>query len=526
MQPKMIDDTLSVSPQIATEHVAAIAAAGLPVDHLQPARRRGCRPARVQPRSSGRGEAARACRRVYHAGRLGQGAATSMPRSSARISPSCRSRCSPTAAPARARRRCGRCREAARGRPLPEILERDQGRRLSTWPASSAASPMAAARRPTSPTRRTRSSSSAAARPASRSRPACSARKPDLDIAIIDPADIHYYQPGWTHGRRRHLRPGDDGEDDGVADPAPACAGSRPPWRLSSPSKQRRHPRWLPRGEIHVAGRRPRASSSNWTAVEGLTETLGRNGVTSNYRYDLAPYTWELRAGAEGRPRRLHPAADADQMRRRAAEGACTCPPTTGCAQAGSATSTSTSSMPAAVLFGVADYVPALMDYVERYHAQLHFQPQADPRRWPAAYAPGSPNRCRWRDARPSRPTFDMLHVVPPQIAPDFIRVSPAGRRGRLGRCRPGDAAPQDACRTSTGLATPATRRMPRRRPPRASRRRWWPHNLLKDLGAISGADAVYDGYGSCPLTVERGKIVLAEFGYGGKRLPSFPDPG
>jgi sulfide:quinone oxidoreductase len=33
-----------------------------------------------------------------------------------------------------------------------------------------------------------------------------------------------------------------------------------------------------------------------------------------------------------------------------------------------------------------------------------------------------------------------------------------------------------------------------------------------------------YDGYGSCPLTVERGKIVLAEFGYGGKLLPTFPD--
>ena len=34
---------------------------------------------------------------------------------------------------------------------------------------------------------------------------------------------------------------------------------------------------------------------------------------------------------------------------------------------------------------------------------------------------------------------------------------------------------------------------------------------------------AVYDGYGSCPLTVERGRIVLAEFGYGGKLLPTFP---
>ncbi len=32
----------------------------------------------------------------------------------------------------------------------------------------------------------------------------------------------------------------------------------------------------------------------DWDAIEGLPETLGRNGVTSNYRYDLAPYTWAL----------------------------------------------------------------------------------------------------------------------------------------------------------------------------------------------------------------------------------------
>jgi sulfide:quinone oxidoreductase len=37
------------------------------------------------------------------------------------------------------------------------------------------------------------------------------------------------------------------------------------------------------------------------------------------------------------------------------------------------------------------------------------------------------------------------------------------------------------------------------------------------------GPRTIYDGYGSCPLTVERGKIVLAEFGYGGKLLPTFP---
>jgi sulfide:quinone oxidoreductase len=46
--------------------------------------------------------------------------------------------------------------------------------------------------------------------------------------------------------------------------------------------------------------------------------------------------------------------------------------------------------------------------------------------------------------------------------------------------------------------------------------------NVLSVLSG-KGAQAIYDGYGSCPLTVERGRIVLAEFGYGGKLLPSLP---
>ena len=46
--------------------------------------------------------------------------------------------------------------------------------------------------------------------------------------------------------------------------------------------------------------------------------------------------------------------------------------------------------------------------------------------------------------------------------------------------------------------------------------------NIVADLKSQSHIFH-YDGYGSCPLTVERGKIVLAEFGYGGKLLPSFP---
>src|SRR3546814_13909091 len=32
-------------------------------------------------------------------------------------------------------------------------------------------------------------------------------------------------------------------------------------------------------------------------SIDGPESTLGKNGVTSNYRYDLAPYTWELVRG-------------------------------------------------------------------------------------------------------------------------------------------------------------------------------------------------------------------------------------
>ncbi len=46
--------------------------------------------------------------------------------------------------------------------------------------------------------------------------------------------------------------------------------------------------------------------------------------------------------------------------------------------------------------------------------------------------------------------------------------------------------------------------------------------NLLAVLDGRA-LPASYDGYGSCPLTVERHRIVLAEFGYDGTLFPTFP---
>jgi hypothetical protein len=72
---------------------------------------------------------------------------------------------------------------------------------------------------------------------------------------------------------------------------------------------------------------------------------------------------------------------------------------------------------------------------------------------------------------------------------------------------------------TSLGWVTPAGRQTPR--PPlRPASRLPSSRNLLSVMNGKEPR-AVYDGYGSCPLTVEKGRIVFAEFGYGGKLLPT-----
>ena len=50
-------------------------------------------------------------------------------------------------------------------------------------------------------------------------------------------------------------------------------------------------------------------------------------------------------------------------------------------------------------------------------------------------------------------------------------------------------------------------------------------NNLLASINK-DPMDNGYDGYASCPLTTAYGKVIMAEFIYGGKVTPTFPlDP-
>ena len=342
------------------------------------------------------------------------------------------------------------------------------------------------------------------------------ARKSDLDIAIIDPADTHYYQPGWT------LVSAGVFTAKQTAKPMASIVPRRVTWIKAAVAGFEPD-----NNEVVIEGCRTVAYNHlivcpgiklNWAGIEGLTETLGKNGVTSNYRYDLAPYTWklvqELKSGhalftqppmpikCAGAPQKaMYLSADHWLRTGRLSEI------NVSLFNAG------------AVLFGVADYVPALMDYVERYRATLNFNHTLTAIDGPAKLARFIRNA---PDGSKStvETSFDMIHVCPPQIAPDFVRASPlADAAGWIDV----DPATLRHRKYSNVFGLGDVTNTPNAKTAAAARKQApvVAENVLFDKG-FRRAECAYDGYGSCPLTVERGKVVLAEFTYGGKVCSSF----
>ena len=342
-------------------------------------------------------------------------------------------------------------------------------------------------------------------------------RNSKLDVAIIDPADTHYYQPGWTMVGGGVFKPATTVKTMASVIPSKAKWIQAAVAGFESEAKQ-----------VILEGCRPISYDAlivcpglklNWHGIEGLVETLGQNGVTSNYRYDLAQYTWELvkkfkkgRAVFTQPPMPIKCAGAPQKAMYLSADH---------WLRSGHLDDVDIefyNSGP--VLFGVKEYVPALMEYVKRYRAKLNFNHRLTKIDGPAKKAWFTVSDA---DGNTSllETTFDMIHVVPPQQAPDFIRASTlvdaAGwvdvSQDTLQHKRyPSIYALGDVTNCPNAKTAAAARKQA---PVVAT-------NVLFDLNKGQHR-AAYDGYGSCPLTVERGKIVLAEFGFGGRLMPSFP---
>ncbi|WP_374380876.1 TIGR01244 family sulfur transferase [Dongia sp.] len=342
-------------------------------------------------------------------------------------------------------------------------------------------------------------------------------RRPALKLAIIEPKEIHYYQPGWTlvgggvFDRRKTTRPMSDCIPAGVDWIKAAVATFDPS----------RHAVLLEDGTpigysalIVAPGLELR-----WDLIDGLKDTLGKNGVTSNYMLDLAPYTWELVQGLNGgtalftQPPMPIKCAGAPQ---KAMYLSANHWEAKGCLK----NITVEFNNAGGVLFGVKDYVPPLMKYVERYGAKLVFNSNLKSIDGPNKQATFEIKKDDGSVERVTK-SFDMIHVVPPQTAPAFIRQSPlADGAGWV------DVDSETLRHKSFGniFALGDVGSTPNAKTAAAVRKQA-PIVAENVIAILDGKNprAIYDGYGSCPLTVERGKVILAEFGYGGKLLPTFP---
>ncbi len=338
-----------------------------------------------------------------------------------------------------------------------------------------------------------------------------------LDIAIIEPSDKHYYQPAWTlvgagvFDARKTVRP------ESSVIPKGAWWIRQKVTSFDPENNQL----LLDNGEmvnykyLVVAP----GIQLNWHEIRGLKETLGKNGVTSNYLYELAPYTWEcirnFKGGnalftnpptpvkCGGAPHKIMWLA-ADYFRKHKILDKTNIQYWSGGTR----------------LFGVDKYEKVLKGVAARDKVDMHFFTRLieinGPEKTAIFEGFGEKNKGEIYKVK-----FDMIHVTPPQSAPDFVRNSPLANEAgwvdvdkfSLQHVRYpnifslGDASSLPTSRTGAAIRKQAP-------------------VLVKNLLSLMKGEelkAQYNGYTSCPVVTGYGKLVLCEFDYANKPTETFP---
>jgi len=334
------------------------------------------------------------------------------------------------------------------------------------------------------------------------------------EIAVIEPSEKHYYQPLWT-----------------------LVGGGIFP----KEETERNEKDYIPAGvewiRQRVASFDPEANQVktdkgdaigydflivcpgiqlNWNAVEGLKETIGKDGVCSNYSYETVESTWQnirsLKGGKAiftqpstpikcgGAPQKIAYLAE-DYFRRNGVRDQINIKFITG----------------TPTIFTSPHYAPTLTKHCADTGIETMFKHnlteiRADEKK--AVFVNTDTNEELVLE-------YDMIHVTPPMSAPDFIKNSPlASEAGWIDVDKEtlqhvryknifglGDASSLPTSKTGAAI---------RKQAPVVA------ENLLS---AINGKPltAKYDGYTSCPLVTGYDSLIMAEFGYDLKPQETFP---
>lgn len=337
------------------------------------------------------------------------------------------------------------------------------------------------------------------------------------DIGLLDPATTHYYQPLWT------LVGGGC---------APAKESARP-----QASVMPKGVSWVKdRAEAIDPDQRTVSTGGgatvtydhlivcpgiqlDWGKVPGMADAIATPAVSSNYTYDLAPKTWELIRGMRsgtavftmpagpikcaGAPQKIAYLA-ADYWREQ------------GCLKDIRVVLV----LPTPAMFAVKVFSDELERVAKSYGIEVHKSSElveVDPDSRQAIVVDHS-------DDTKESISYDMMHVVPPQSASDWLKATALADAKNPAGYVEIDKNTMQHTRYPTVFALGDAGSSPNSKTGAAIRKQA-PVVAKNVLASLKGdrISAKYGGYSSCPLTTSRHKMLLAEFDYTMEPTPTIP---
>lgn len=353
-------------------------------------------------------------------------------------------------------------------------------------------------------------------------------KRKELQIAIVEPATKHYYQPAWTlvgggaYDFQKTIKPMSDLIPRGVTWIQDSAAGF-------IPEKQQLK---LASGKVIGYDFLVVAPGlvNDFSLIEGLEDALEKKVVCSNY---VDPNeTWRQLQNFKGghalftQPTTPIKCGGAPQkIMYLAAEYF---------AKNGLKEITKiTFASPGSVIFGVKVIADSLMKVIERH--KIDFKPFHAPIKIDAdqkiAYFKDvqvKDNACMLNkggneehepiDGIVAMP-FDFMHLAPPQTAPRFVKNSTLANEAgwlnvNINSMQHKEFPTIFGLGDVAGLPTAKTGAAVRKQAPVVV------DNILKMMNNQEASNHSYEGYSSCPLVTGYGKMILAEFNYKNEFIP------
>ena len=341
-----------------------------------------------------------------------------------------------------------------------------------------------------------------------------------LQITIIDPSEKHYYQPAWTlvgagifdinktvRNEKDYIPKGTTWIKDAVETFLPEEN------KLKCKSGNTYHYDAL----VVCPG-----IQLDWNKIKGFKETLGKNNVSCNYSFDIAPYTWQLiknfKGGTAvftnpvgpvkcgGAPHKIMYLA-CDYWNKKGILDKCNVQYLSG----------------AGVIFDIKEYAATLAAVIKKRNIKPHFGVNVveidGPGKKVFYEEKNSAGEVERKEMK-----FDMCHAVPPQSAPDFIKASPlSDPKNPFGFVEVNKGTMQHA-RYANVFALGDCTNAPAKKTGAAIRKQA-PVVVTNILSLLNNQQvtAEYSGYSACPIPTEYGKLMLAEFDYSNTPKMTFP---